>query len=432
MSQFIWLLLLLLAIAFLLRVDFIYYILYVVIGVYLWSRWRTPRAMRSLVASRVYSQRAFLNEVVRVTLILENKSRLSIPWIQFHESIPPELRMEGNIQRVISLRGRQRAEYHYDVKGLQRGYYRLGPLRLVNGDLFGLSKTQRAYLPPDYLTVYPRIVPLSHLGLPSRLPFGTIVSHQRLFEDPARPMGVRDFRSGDSLRQINWKASAHTQNLLVRTFQPAISLETSILLDLNSSSYVRRELHYMTEWAIVIAASLAAHLVNMRQAVGLITNGIDPLRLQEESREFDDATGRLQSKNESPEQSYLRYTAQIIPSHSGRPHLMKILEQLARVETKDTLSFSEWAPMACIGLSWGVTILAITNRGDNDTCNTMHRLVRYGYNPILVTVEPDANFSQVRERARHLGFKAYNISSPQKLDVWQVSNSPTNLPSIVL
>jgi uncharacterized protein (DUF58 family) len=427
-----WLLLLLLAIAFLLRVDFIYYILYVVAGVFLWSRWHTPRAMKGLVASRVYSQRAFLSEVVRVTLILENKSRLSIPWIQFHESIPPELRFEGNLQKVVSVKGREKVEYHYHVKGLQRGYYRLGPLRLISGDLFGLSKTQRGYLPPDYLTVYPRIIPLSRLGLPSRLPFGTIASYQRLFEDPARPMGVRDFRSGDTLRQINWKASAHTQNLLVRTFQPAISLETSILLDLNSSAYVRRELHYTSEWAIVVAASLAAHLINNRQAVGLITNGVDPLRLKEESREFDDATGRLKSKSESTEQSYLRYMPPTIPPRSGRPHLMKILEHLARVETQETLSLQEWAPMACAGLSWGVTVLAITNRGDEKTCNTMHRLVRSGYNPILVTVEPDANFAQVRERARRLGFQAFNISSPRKLDVWQVSQTPANLSTMTL
>jgi uncharacterized protein (DUF58 family) len=432
MSQFMWLLLLLLAIAFLLRVDFIYYILYVVVGVFLWSRWHTPRAMKGLVASRVYSQRAFLSEVVRVTLILENKSRLSIPWIQFHESIPPELRLEGNIQKVISVKGRDKVEYHYHVKGLQRGYYRLGPLRLISGDLFGLSKAQRGYLPPDYLTVYPRIIPLSRLGLPSRLPFGTIASYQRLFEDPARPMGVRDFRSGDTLRQINWKASAHTQNLLVRTFQPAISLDTSILLDLNSSAYVRRELHYTSEWAIVVAASLAAHLINNRQAVGLITNGVDPLRLKEESREFDDATGRLKSKSESTEQSFLRYMPPAIPPHSGRPHLMKILEQLARVETQETLSFQEWAPIASLGLSWGVTILAITNRGDDKTCNTMHRLVRKGYNPILITVEPDANFAQVRERARRSGFQAFNISSPRKLDIWRVSQTPANFPTMTL
>jgi uncharacterized protein (DUF58 family) len=301
---------------------------------------------------------------------------------------------------------------------LQRGYYRLGPLRLTGGDLFGLSRPRLGYLPPDYLTVYPRIVPLTRLGLPSRLPFGTVGSHQRLFEDPARPMGVRDFRSGDSLRQINWKATAHTQKLLVRTFEPAISLETMILLDLHAADYERRDRLYWTEWAIVVAASLATHLVNQRQAVGLMSNGVDPLRLQEEARQYDDVTGRLLFQPEAAGQNLRAYLPTAIEPRAGRPHLMKILEQLARLDVRETVPLHEWAATAGIRLSWGVTIVAITGQGDEARCNALHRLARAGFNPILVAVEPDANFGRVRERARRLGFQAYNVSSRADLDRW--------------
>ena len=130
MPPYLWLALLLLFIAFLLRVDFIFYILYVLVGVFLWSRWFTPRAMRNLIAGRTYRRRAFLGETVEVTLTLTNKSRLALPWLQFHESVPPELRLEESTQRVVSLGGRQTLSHTYHVKGLQRGYYRLGPLRL--------------------------------------------------------------------------------------------------------------------------------------------------------------------------------------------------------------------------------------------------------------------------------------------------------------
>jgi uncharacterized protein (DUF58 family) len=444
MSAYGWLVLLLLAIAFLLRVDFIFYILYVVVGVYLWSRWSAPRALGQLEARRTFRRRAFLGETVDVTLMLRNRSRLALPWVQFRESVPPELRMEESVQRVVTLGGRQSNTYTYHVKGLQRGYYRLGPLRLTSGDLFGLAKSRVGLLPPDYLTVYPRIVPLTHVGLPSRLPFGTIASHQRLFEDPARPMGVRDFRSGDSLRQINWKASAHTQKMLVRTFQPAISLETVILLDLHSEDYERRDRLYWTEWAIVVAASLATHLVNQRQAVGLISNGVDPLQLHEAARQFDQVTGRLgleagePAGGEAGEQAGSRAPAHLpaasegtatvaanaythlmphpIPARNGRAHLMKVLEQLARLETRATVPFHAWASTTTGQLAWGVTILAITAQGDGRTCNVLHQMVRAGFNPILVAIEPSANFGQVRERARRLGFQAYNVAGRAELE----------------
>jgi uncharacterized protein (DUF58 family) len=420
MPPYLWLALLLLFIAFLLRVDFIFYILYVLVGVFLWSRWFTPRAMRNLIAGRTYRRRAFLGETVEVTLTLTNKSRLALPWLQFHESVPPELRLEESTQRVVSLGGRQTLSHTYHVKGLQRGYYRLGPLRLTGGDLFGLAKSRVGYLAPDYLTVYPRIVPLARLGLPSRLPFGTIGSHQRLFEDPARPMGARDFRSGDSQRQINWKASAHTQKLLVRTFEPAISLETLILLDLHAEDYERRDRLYWTEWAIVAAASLATHLANQRQAVGLMSNGVDPLRLQEEARQFDEVTGRLLFQPGSG--ANLRaYLPTPLAPRAGRPHLMKILEQLARLDVRETLPLHEWATTAGVHLSWGVTIVAITGQGDEPRCKALHQLARAGFNPILVAVEPDANFGRVRERARRLGFRAYNLSSRAELERWEQS-----------
>jgi uncharacterized protein (DUF58 family) len=420
MSRYFWLLLILTAVALFLRVDFIVYILYVVAGIFLWSRFYTPRAVKHLVVSRDYARRAFLGETVAVNLTVRNDGRLPIPWVQLSESVPPELRIEEQSQRVVALRGRTSESYSYHVRAQQRGYYQLGPLRMISGDVFGLANQQLGYLPPDYLTVYPRIVTLSHLGLPSRLPFGTIASRQRLFEDPARPMGARQFRSGDSLRQINWKASAHTQQLLVRTFQPAISLETVILLNLHQGDYERRDRIYSAEWAVVVAASLASYLIRERQPVGLMSNGVDPLRIQEDEREYDDVTGRLLFRSPALlADKAAGYTSAPIKPHTGRAHLMKMLEQLARVESAGTVAFAQWAPLITLDLSWGMTILAVTARGDDATCNVLHRLARAGYNPVLIAVEPDLNFGQVRERARRLGFRAFNVSGRGGLDQWR-------------
>lgn len=419
MALYRWLILLLLAVAFLLRVDFVFYILYVAVGVYAWSWWANNRALHNLQAERHYRQRAFLGETVEVQLNLTNKSRLGVPWLQIHESIPPELRLEPSTQRALSLKGKESQSFSYHVKALQRGYYRLGPLQLSSGDLFGLVQPRHGVLPPGYLTVYPRIISLTQLGLPSRLPFGTIGGRQKLFEDPARPMGVRDFRSGDSLRQINWKASAHTQNLLVRTLEPAISLETMILLDLHSAAYERRERHYSTEWAIVTAASIATFLINQRQAVGLASNGIDPLRQQEGARVFDETTGRLLFEPEATTNQSVQFAAAPINPRSGRPHLMKILEVLARLTPRDTTPLPEWSPRVTASLGWGITVVAITAKGDAATCNALHQLTRSGYNPVLIAVEPDANFGLVRERARRLGFQAFNVSDRRDLSRWQ-------------
>ncbi len=228
------LIIVLLVIAFLLRLDFIYYIAYVCVGIYALSRWAVPRAGKTAFAEEIHRSRISRRNGNNPHAAGRTSGRLPLPWVEFNESIPPGLRMGEPVQQAITLAGRQERAFTYQVQAGRRGYYCLGPLRLTAGDLFGLIEGKTGYLEPDYLTVYPQIISLTQLGLPSRLPFGTIASRQRLFEDPARPMGVREYHAGDSQRHINWKVSAHTDHLLVKRFQPAISLETAILLNLHN------------------------------------------------------------------------------------------------------------------------------------------------------------------------------------------------------
>ncbi len=433
MSDIPILLLILLFIAFLLRIDFIYYIVYVVAGIYLWGNWYAPRSLRMIHIHRSYSKRAFIGETIVVSIVLKNKSRLPTLWIQLYESIPPELRDGPALKSVVSIGGKKEKHLSYRVRATKRGYYRLGPLQHATGDLFGL-KENSSRLEPDYLTIYPRIVPVTSFGVPSKLPFGTMASKQRIYEDPARPIGIREYNSGDSLRHINWKVSAHQSKLLVKTYQPSMSLETMIVVNLNVDDYSRRFRYDGPEWAIVIAASLAAHLARKQQGVGLATNGADPLLQQgiadKDGLSFDDESGRLglmiDKENASSTElesvdynginsSPLGLVPMPIKPAIGQIHFLKILELLARIEAHPTVQLPGWIQNACLRLSWGVTVLVITPSGDDDTCRSLHRLLRAGFNPVLIIAEPFLNFSEVKQRAQNYGFPAYHLADRQDL-----------------
>jgi uncharacterized protein (DUF58 family) len=420
MSEVSLLIIILIVLALLLRLDFVFYIVYVVGGIYLISRWLGPRAFRRLEMERAFADHAFLGERIQVTLRLHNRGRLPLPWLQVKESVPPELTSGGVHAFALSLGGGEERALTYHIQATRRGYYRLGPLYLRSGDLFGWSE-ERTYSDTSYLTVYPRIIPLAHLGLPSRLPYGTIASQQRLFEDPARPVGVRDYHSGDSLRLINWKVSAHSSNLVVKTLQPAISLDTLILLNLNQDDYPQGTRYSAPEWAIEVAASVAAHLIERKQAVGLATNGSDPLRQLASSAPdalpFDEVTGRLLLAEYGADSALLIPLP--IPPRPGRPHLMKLLELLARVEARPLIPFAAWTSRATLHLGWGVTLPVITPQPDDDTYRALHRLVRSGYNPVLIVTAPVIGFGQIRERARQLGFSAFHVTGRADLAAWQ-------------
>jgi len=185
MTDLLILALILLVIAFTFGVDFIYYVLYVILGIYLTSQFAIPRVIHRLSLKRTYNQNAFLGEQVEVRLTISNRSWLPIPWLRAIESIPPVLRPGIGVNQAMTFRYRESKSLTYKVKAMKRGYYRLGPLLISAGDLFGIREIN-GQLAPDYLTVFPRIVGLSSDYRPDclmeRLPLNIAYSKIRLVQ----------------------------------------------------------------------------------------------------------------------------------------------------------------------------------------------------------------------------------------------------------
>jgi len=340
------------ALAVLLRVEFFFYILYLLFGVYFLAQVWTRRSMHQLAHTRTFTRRVFLGEKIEVELEITNGGLLPIPWLKVNETLPIELTSPSFYRRVASLAPHEHLVLRYEMSGRRRGCYRLGPLRLNTGDIFGIGhlEVREPDSQADNLTVYPEIVPLRKLGLPSHTPFGTLPSKDRIFEDPTRIMGVRDYCLGDSLRRIDWKTSASVGRLQVKQYEPAISLETAVYLNLNKDEYRGGSWRQATELAIVVAASLATHLVEERQSVGLCTNGVDPLNGESD--------------------------ALALPVRKGRPHLMSILDVLARVQAGATDPFVGLLRQQSIDLPWGSTAVAITSAESEDLLPSLIQMQR--------------------------------------------------------
>ncbi len=386
-------LLLLLLTAILLRMDLVFYIVYVLAGTYALARWWTARNLPRLRVTRRFTSHIFTGERTTVEIQLENRSWWPIPWLRYEETPPGNLGTAGPLREAITLRPKEKVHLGYELVGQQRGYYQLGPGMLSTGDLFGFAEATGTFGERTPLVVYPRVIPLSRVNLVSRAPYGTIKSRQQIFSDPARITGVRPYQAGDPLRNVDWKSSARAGVLQVKKYEPAVSLTSVLFLDLDGANYSRHLRGTASEWGIVVAASLASYLtIEQRQVVGLASNGID-----------------------APSGA----RCWTIPPRPGRPHLMKLLEWLARVQLADTTPLAEWLPTATADLPWGTTVIALTPSGDEAICAALHRLRRAGLNPVLMVTEPYARFGIVRERGRQLGIAAYQVASELELKRWQ-------------
>jgi uncharacterized protein (DUF58 family) len=392
-------LIVLLILAAFLRIDFFFYLFYLTVGMVVLGRWWAHRVAGAVTFSRHYPERVFWGERPVVRLDVHNDSVLPVLWMRIHDSLPIELRSPNFFQQALSLLPREKVSFSYELGCRRRGYYQLGPLALETGDLLGTTRVSRAYTNPDTMVVYPRIIPLAGLELPSRTLYGSLRSKQRIFEDPARVMGVRDYVPGDSLRQVAWKTSAVVGRLQVKRYQPAIALDTTIFVDLDRKDYSQMRLWVATELAIVVAASVANWLVEHRQAVGLGTNGLDAL-----AGEGDKARPA------------------IMRPRKGRDALMRILDLLARVEMADGPDFPALLQRETSRLTWGSTLIVVTGRVREELFETLARLRKSGFSVVLISVDPSTAFRAIRKRASTIGVPSHEVWEEADLERWGLAD----------
>ena len=397
MADFLPFIIFLMILALFLKAESALTIFYMILGIFLLSLWWSKRSLHYIDIHRDYEDHAFLGQDVPVKLVIENRSILPILWLEIHESLPVNLRAGREVKQVFSLGIRGRKEINYTISALKRGYYSLGPLQAHTGDPFGLVKPGHAEYKTDTLTIYPRIVSLDSLGLPSRSPFGTLKHKNPIFEDPSRIMGKREFQHGDSIRRIDWKSTAASGQLQVKLYEASIALATSLLLDLDRRSYRMMTYYDATELAITAAASLAAWGKAHKQSFGLVTNGLDPSQ---------------ENKMPLP-----------LPPKKGSGHFINMLEILARIQPGNSLSIETFIQEACADLSWGTTIVLISGGIRDQIVKQLFQARKTGLNPVVMIIGQTENIAYQRRLAGHYKIPLYTAASTRELQVRTTNRS---------
>jgi uncharacterized protein (DUF58 family) len=257
-----------------------------------------------------------------------------------------------------SVGGDQRVTRAYDLHCPDRGVYEIGPTRLRSGDLFGLFSEERVEQRLTRIVVYPRTVAIGDLGLPARRPFGERPRGLRVFEDPSRVAGVRDYRPGDSLRRIDWNATARLGKLQARVYDPSSSQH--LLICLNTQTIVpawKGHIPDVLERSITVAASIARDAYERRYSVGLIANGSFP----ESDRAIRIAPGQR------PEQ------------------FIRMLEALAVITPFVLGELSAMLDREEHRLTHGTTIAVITGIMTDELASTLIRLRSRGHTVVVLS-----------------------------------------------
>ena len=206
---------------------------------------------------------------VRLTLTHNYPQPLTV---QVFDHVPDGLSME-NLPQTIELRPGERSELGYRLRPLRRGHFRFSRCEIHLPSPFGLWSARRFIEVDDTTRVYPdfaRLYGAQLLGVDNWLSQLGVQQRQR------RGLGLefhqlREFREGDSLRQIDWKATARQRTPIAREYQDERDQQIVFMLDCGRR--MRSQDDELSHFDHALNACLLLSYVALRQgdAVGLCT-----------------------------------------------------------------------------------------------------------------------------------------------------------------
>src|SRR3954449_1319015 len=126
----------------------------------------------------------------------------------------------------------------YRVHGGHRGRHSLGPLRLRLVDPFGLVERSAAGTDTAPLVVVPRVRPLGPGGPAGGHGGGGSGSRRSIAVHGEDDVSTREYRHGDDLRKVHWRATARTGELMVRLEERPWRAHATLLLDTRSRAHL--------------------------------------------------------------------------------------------------------------------------------------------------------------------------------------------------
>ena len=157
----------------------------------------------------------------------------------------------------------------YDLHPPRRGLYAIGPFVAEHEDPFGMATSTLAVGRPERLVVVPAVSSLADGG--PTLADGEGEAHlvQRRVAGNDDDLTTREYRIGDALRRVHWRASARHGELMVRQEEHRSHPDARILVDTRRGGYPDAERDTGMSWSADWASDGFEWVVRMVASLGL-------------------------------------------------------------------------------------------------------------------------------------------------------------------
>jgi uncharacterized protein (DUF58 family) len=222
-------------------------------------------------------KKIFKDDFVHIKVIIENTGKSSFEFLEIRDYFNPQLFRLVLGENFISTRIGPRAiiKFSYVLEPKVRGEYPLGPISVTIKDRLGFNSIERVI--PDSVSdilIYPPYEDIKRIEILGskrslQLNYGLQRSKQKGLGSEF--YGMRKYVFGDQFRLIDWKASARSQQLIVKEFESERDITMMILVDSSNSMAGGAIENTKFEYAIRACMLLTKVALTRRDNVGVFT-----------------------------------------------------------------------------------------------------------------------------------------------------------------
>ncbi len=244
------------------------------------------------------------------TLVLRNRSGYRSPVANWRDTWPwhPFVTVPHPFDRLEPGRHGSSTTVGYPVTPGRRGRFEVGPAIIDFSDPFGLADGAVIAEGGSRLIVTPYIVELPEGAVAIAADEGPTRLRQRRSFGGEDDLMTREYRQGDAMRRVHWRASAHHGELMVRQEEQRSHAESLIVLDTRRGSYrdargagtIDEPESESFEWAVSMCASLSLYLADRGFVVQVVETCERQLAAVDEFDEFLESLAAVELLGTNP------------------------------------------------------------------------------------------------------------------------------------
>ena len=327
------------------------FLVYLIIGLV-----QAPGGM-SLVARRTIDNPSTVTgDFIETRLVIENRGS-DLHNLHLKDSLTSSLEVvKGQPHHRLSLSTGETFEMNYSFKAV-RGVYSWEAIHACASDPFGLFDLEFDIPAPGEILVRPAPLSIRSTTLEPRFTLQQTTGpvSARSAGSGTDFWGIREYRTGDPLRRLNWRLAArHPHKIFTNEYEREEITDFGFILDTRKLTNADEMEESLFEHSVSAIASLSENFLKNGNRISLLTFG--------------------------------ESITSVFPGY-GKGHLSLLLRKLARAKLGENLPFSylEYFPTK---LFPSHSMIIIFSTVDSRDLKTYARLLAFGYEVLLISPDP--------------------------------------------